>query len=231
MGKIYTLYGSGGYAREVMPLLRDKVNLTNRETTNEFYFIDDSIDQPHNLNGAKVLSFNDLLKKFINHKIYSCIAIANKKDRKKLTKKCADNGINMFSIISSNSVIMDNVDIGIGSIISPFVTITSNVSIGKSFQANIYSYVAHDCQIGNFVTLAPSVKCNGNVIIKDGAYIGTAAIIYPGTKNKPITIGQNSKIAAGAVVRKDVPDNVTVVGNPAQILNRDLLKKMKSENE
>ena len=80
---------------------------------------------------------------------------------------------------------MDNVEIGNGSIINPFVTITSDVKIGKSFQANIYSYVAHDCVIGDFVTFAPGVKCNGNVHIGSGAYIGTGTIIYPGTSDKP----------------------------------------------
>ena len=34
-----------------------------------------------------------------------------------------------------------------------------------------------------------------------------------------ISIGNNVSIGAGAVVVKDVPDNFTVVGNPARIIN------------
>lgn len=48
--------------------------------------------------------------------------------------------------------------------------------IGRSFHANIYSYVAHDCIIGDYVTFAPSVKCTGNVVIEDCVYIGTGAM-------------------------------------------------------
>ena len=110
-----------------------------------------------------------LVKKyFLNQKFIVVLLV---KIRAKLTKKCSENGIKIMSVVSNNSIIMDNVEIGNGSIISPFVTITSDVKIGQSFHANIYSYVAHDCVIGDFVTFAPGVKCNGNVHIGSGAYM------------------------------------------------------------
>ena len=93
---------------------------------------------------------------------------------------------------------MDEVSISNGAIICPFVTLTSNITIGKNFHANIYSYIAHDCIVGDNVTFAPSVKCNGNVIIKDNVYIGTGAIIKQGKENNPIILGANSVISAGS---------------------------------
>ncbi|MFI5416869.1 MAG: acyltransferase, partial [Nitrososphaerales archaeon] len=57
----------------------------------------------------------------------------------------------------------------------------------------------------------PSDKLIG-VTIKDGAIIGSRAVIKAG-----ITIGENSVVAMGAVVTKDVPDNVLVAGVPAKI--------------
>lgn len=227
MNNIYTIYGCGGFAREVMPLFRNYVDKLKPNSTKEFYFIDNSLIGETVVNSTKVLNFKNILKKFSKSKIYCCVAIADKKIRAELTQKCLDNGVSLISVISVNSVIMDNVSIGNGSIISPFVTITSNVSIGKSFHANIYSYVAHDCIIDDFVTFAPGVKCNGNVHIESGAYIGTGTIIYPGTSNKHLVIGKNSKVAAGSVVKKNVPENATVMGNPAKLLTRDLIKKMK----
>ncbi len=108
-----------------------------------------------------------------------------------------------------------------GAILAPFVTITSNVRIGKNFHANIYSYVAHDCVIGDFVTFAPAVRCNGNVVIEDHAYIGTGAILKQGRPDKPLVIGRGAVVGMGAVVTKDVPPGVTVVGNPARPLIKD----------
>jgi acetyltransferase-like isoleucine patch superfamily enzyme len=51
------------------------------------------------------------------------------------------------------------------------------------------------------------------IIIKKGAWIGAGATVLPG-----VTIGENSVVAAGAVVPKDVPDNTIVGGVPARII-------------
>ena len=90
-------------------------------------------------------------------------------------------GIQLWSIIADNVVLMDQLELDEGSALSPFVTIGSNVRIGKCFQANLYSYVEHDCVIGDFVTFAPGVKCNGNIHIHAHAYIGAGAMIKQGT--------------------------------------------------
>lgn len=219
MKDIYTIYGTGGYAREVMPLLRRDENNCFSKSLNEYYFINDNKNEEEVVNSYKIFNFDELISKFSKQKIFCCIAIADTLTRKNLTEKCIKNGISILTVRANNTVIMDEVIIGEGAILSPFVTITSNIKIGKGFHGNLYSYIAHDCIIGDYVTFAPGVKCNGNVNISNNVYIGTGAIIIPGKKGKPISIGENSKVAAGAVVTKSVPDNVTVYGNPARILH------------
>ena len=51
------------------------------------------------------------------------------------------------------------------------------------------------------------------ILIKKNAWIGAGAIILPG-----VTVGENSVVAAGAVVTKDVPANTVVAGVPAKII-------------
>jgi len=53
------------------------------------------------------------------------------------------------------------------------------------------------------------------VHIKRNAWIGAAATILPG-----VTVGENSVVAAGALVTKDVPDNTVVGGVPAKIIRK-----------
>ena len=53
-----------------------------------------------------------------------------------------------------------------------------------------------------------------SILIKKNAWIGAGATILPG-----VTVGENSIIAAGALVTKDVPDNTIVGGVPAKIIN------------
>jgi len=55
------------------------------------------------------------------------------------------------------------------------------------------------------------------VIISDNVWIGMNAVILKG-----VTIGENSVVAAGAVVTKSVPPNVVVAGNPA-VITKQLL--------
>jgi acetyltransferase-like isoleucine patch superfamily enzyme len=53
------------------------------------------------------------------------------------------------------------------------------------------------------------------VIIGDNVWIGMNATILKG-----VTIGENSVVAAGAVVTKSVPSNVVMAGNPAVVIKR-----------
>lgn len=182
-------------------------------------FIDDNPESRF-VNGHEVICFQDFMKIDTKNRHVS-IAIASGEIREKLADKCASSGVIILNVVAKNVVSMDGVDLGEGAILSPFVTITSNVKIGKHFHANIYSYVAHDCVIGDFVTFAPAVCCNGNVVIEDHAYIGTGAILKQGRPDKPLVIGRGAVIGMGAVVTKDVPPGVTVVGNPARLLIKD----------
>lgn len=53
----------------------------------------------------------------------------------------------------------------------------------------------------------------GKVTIKRNAWIGAGATILPG-----VTVGENSVVAAGALVSKDVPPNTVVGGVPAKVI-------------
>lgn len=209
------VYGASGFGREVMPVI--KSGLPDKGAG--LVFIDDGASSGDVVNGYPVHSWTEFLALQASEKSV-CIAIADGHVRSSLAERCQGHSIPMFEVSASNVVVGDEVIIGQGGILQPFVTLTSNIVIGRCFHANIYSYVAHDCQIGDFVTFAPGVMCNGNVHIDDGAYIGTGAVLRQGTPEKPLTIGAGAIVGMGAVVTKDVPPGVTVVGNPARILEK-----------
>lgn len=215
---LYGVYGASGFGREVMPVVRDQLSAQG-VPRDRIVFIDDNSSHP-SLNGHDVLTFDQFLKIDAECR-YVSLAIANSAIREKLAARCFAAGVLLFDVTASNVVRMDEALIDNGAILAPFVTITSNVRVGKNFHANIYSYVAHDCVIGDFVTFAPAVRCNGNVVIEDHAYIGTGAILKQGRPDKPLVVGRGAVVGMGAVVTKDVPPGVTVVGNPARPLIKD----------
>ena len=167
------------------------------------------------VNNVRVLSEFDFVSAPTKDKFFN-IAIGSSVARDNVAKRLASAGCQPFSAIASSAIIYDENEIGIGATICDNVMITSNAVIGCHFQANIYSYVAHDCIIGDYVTFAPRVSCNGNVVVEDYAYIGTGAVLKQGSQSKPLVIGRGATVGMGAVVTKDVPPNTVVIGNPAK---------------
>lgn len=201
--RLIGVYGASGCGRGILPLLRAQYPDAN------LVFIDDG-RAPGAANGHTILDWESFLGHSAPEK-YVCLAIAASQVRQALAEKVQSAGVPLIEARAANVVEMDDVVIGEGACLSPFVTLTSNIRIGRCFHANLYSYVEHDCVIGDFVTFAPGTKVNGNVTIGDHAYIGSNAVIRQG-----LTIGAGATIGMGAVVTKDVPPGVTVIGNPAK---------------
>lgn len=215
MTKLYAIYGASGCGRSLMPVARQQ--LAREQDRSEIVFIDDAQSAITTVNTHRAMNYASFLAEPAAQK-QVLIAIANSQVREKIANRLEADGIQLWSVMADNVVLMDDAQIAAGAALSPFVTITSNIKIGKCFHANLYSYVEHDCVIGDFVTFAPGVKCNGNIHIQDHAYIGAGAMIKQGSPGQPLIIGRGAIVGMGAVVTKSVPAGVTVVGNPARIV-------------
>lgn len=200
------IYGASGFGREIMPLVRSQHGTDDTDIV----FVDDG---QADANG--VLTFDQFLARPEPRKQF-VIAIANSVVRERLVMRCLSAELESIDVRAANVVTLDDVLIGNGAILCPFSLVASTVRIGRYFHANYHSYVAHDCVIGDFVTLAPGAKCNGNIHIGDHAYIGSGAVIKQGTPEQPRRIGRGAVIGMGAVVTKDVAAGETVIGNPAR---------------
>ncbi len=109
----------------------------------------------------------------------------------------------------------------------PSLLIGNGCSIGRFAHINAYQKViihdkvlfgervhisdaTHIYENYNIPIIDQGAKFIGKVEIKQGAWIGSGAVILPG-----ITVGKNAIVAANAVVTKDVPDNFVARGIPA----------------
>lgn len=214
---LYAVYGASGCGRSIMPLARQQLALAGVPAS-RLVFVDDA-PGAEQCNGQRLMTYAQFLAEpaAVRHVV---LAIASGSVRQALAQRCAHDGLQPWTVAAANAVLMDDVQLGAGAVLSPFVTLASNVRIGQHFHANLYSYVEHDCVVGDFVTFAPDVHCNGNVVIEDHAYIGAGAILKQGQPGHPLVIGRGAVVGMGAVVTKSVAPGTTVVGNPARLMQK-----------
>ncbi len=126
---------------------------------------------------------------------------------------------NIFYYRTQTSILLRNIS---KFFLKPLPTIEIMGKIGEGFRISHNYAVIHpekagnDLYVGHGATIGKgrSTK-NGRVypILGDHVEIYANAVVFGG-----ITVGNNVKIGAGAVVNIDVPDNCTVVGNPCRII-------------
>jgi len=92
------------------------------------------------------------------------------------------------------------------------IAAASEIKIGKGCMFANGSYVS-DADWHGIYKRAEPVGSTKRVELKDNVWICDRAVV-----GKGVTIGENSIVAAGAIVVKDVPDNVIVGGNPSKII-------------
>jgi acetyltransferase-like isoleucine patch superfamily enzyme len=124
-------------------------------------------------------------------------------------------------VIWNYVVIGDNTKIGDKTKIGSFCDIGKNVDIGKNCMIQAHVTISNGCKLGNNVFIGPNSsllndkfphsKCLTPTIIKDDVVIGGCVTILPN-----VTINENSVIAAGSVVTRNVPPNTIVKGVPAK---------------
>jgi UDP-3-O-[3-hydroxymyristoyl] glucosamine N-acyltransferase len=110
-----------------------------------------------------------------------------------------------------NVVIEENVEIGSNVCIDRAVE--GSTIIGAGTKIDNLVHIAHGVKIGKNCLIVAGTVIGGSCEIGDNCFIGINASI----KNK-VRIGNNVTVGMGAVVLNDVPDNCTVVGNPARII-------------
>ncbi|MEO6838415.1 MAG: acetyltransferase, partial [Ginsengibacter sp.] len=138
------------------------------------------------------------------------VGIGNNETRKKIVE---NNLLNYETIIDLCANVSKRSKLGKGTVIMPGVTVNSSVIIGNHGIINTNASVDHDCVLEDYVHISPNATLCGCVKIGEGTHIGAGAVIIPG-----IRIGKWAKIGAGSVIIKDVPDHVTIAGNPGKLI-------------
>ena len=103
--------------------------------------------------------------------------------------------------------------------IHPFTLISLKATLDKTYPKGIHIGEGTAVNFGA-VILTHDMARSTHLHTRIGKFsaIGARSIVMPG-----ITVGDHSIVAAGAIVTKDVPDNVIVAGNPARVIRTGIM--------
>lgn len=119
------------------------------------------------------------------------------------------NAVHPGAVVSRRSAM------GTGNVIMAGAVIQSGSTLGNHVIVNTGATVDHDCEIGDYAHISPGVTLCGKVKVGSGTWVGAGSTVIQG-----VTIGRNVVVGAGSVIRKNVPDQVLIVGNPPKILKK-----------
>src|SRR5215213_4076358 len=143
-------------------------------------------------------------------------------------------------ILGDQSCVRERVTVGDDVVLGRGSLIENDTTVGALTKIQAGAYITAYSTLEDEVFIAPCVvTTNDNFMgrtekrrelvkgptIRRGARVGGGAILCPG-----IEVGEEAFVGAGAVVTKDVPPRVVVVGNPARVLRDVPAEELLSES-
>ncbi|ELR70617.1 Acetyltransferase (isoleucine patch superfamily) [Fulvivirga imtechensis AK7] len=204
--KKIAIYGAGGLGKEVKTII-DAINQAKPVYDFLGYF-DDNVRGDHVIGGLADLNRWE-------ENIHLVIGIGAPEVKEQIISSITNSFIRYETLIHPGAEIGngDDVQIGVGTIVTAGCILTTDIEIGKHVLLNLNTTIGHDVVIGDFCSIMPGVNLAGAVKIKKSVLIGSGANII-----NAVCIGERAVVGAGAVVLKNVKSHSTVVGVPAREL-------------
>jgi len=204
------IYGASGHAKVVLDIV---------ELSGDYEIVGLLDDNPRlhgrQLSGYPILGGFELLSSKDHRDCKLILAVGDNRARRELCRRVRALGYELACAVHPSAQIARGVSVGGGTVIMANAAINPGTEVGENVIINTGATIDHDCVIEDYVHISPGVHLAGEVNVGELAHIGIGASVIQGVR-----IGRNSIIGAGAVVIDDIPEGVTVVGIPAEVIKR-----------
>lgn len=209
--KDIAIYGAGGFGREVACLIRLINESLPEPRWNIVGFFDDGKDVGFKTEYGEVLGNIDTLNAW-NKPLDLAIAIGNPANVKGIAESIKNPYIEFPNIVAPTVTFLDlnNVELGKGNIFCTGCMVSCKVTVGDFNLFNGHIPIGHDCIVGNYNVVMPSVNISGGVEIGDCNFFGVQSVVLQYLK-----IGNNVRIGANSVMMRNGKDGLLYMGNPA----------------
>ncbi len=181
----------------------------------EVYYFDDNAKE-NELENAR--SFYDFSRsEYADLEFVVCLGYKNLLLKKEIMNTLLQQKRIILNLIHPTSYISPKSSLGKGIVIYPMCNVDQGVILKDGILLNNSVTVSHNSEVGECSFLAPGVTLSGYVKIGSCCFLGTNTSVA-----NNITLGNNCIIALGTAVIKSVPENSSLIGNPAKILSRKI---------
>ncbi len=174
---------------------------------------------------AKFVVFDDasplplaasLEKRYKDFEFYIALGYRHLKKRSEVIRFLKEAGRRVPAFIHP-SCFVGKATVADGCFVYPRCNLDNGVILEEGVLLNNSVTLSHDTFVGECSYLSPSVTTSGFVHIGKYCFLGTGTVISDG-----ITIGDGVKVGIGSVVTQDYSARISIIGNPAREISRDL---------
>jgi len=144
------------------------------------------------------------------------VAVGVPRARARLYELCQAMGLALPTLIHPSAYLSPEAQIGEAVFLGAGVQVLPGAMIGDMCRVNAATVVSHHVRVGRCNTIGPNATLAGRSSTEPFAFLGAGCTLLPEVK-----VGEGATVGAGAVVTRDVPAGITVVGVPARPLQRD----------
>lgn len=201
MNKKIVIIGASGHGKVV-------ADIAKLNGYDEILFLDDDKSKT-SCGKYQVVGTSKDIKKYRAYDFI--IAIGNNKIREKISDTLEKENIKQSVLIHPSAVIDETATINEGTVVMANAVINASVQIGRSCIINTASSIDHDCIIEDYVHVSPGVHVAGAVTIGRSTWLGIGSTVI-----NNLEICANCIIGAGSTVIKDIKEEGTYIGSPAE---------------